>query len=200
MASEADRIVSLYERHAADWDKDRGSYLFEKAWLDRLLALLPPRASIVDIGCGSGQPIGRYLMEKGCNITGVDSSPSLLAICKDRFPGQEWIVADMRKLSLDRRFDGILAWDSFFHLCPEDQRGMFPIFRAHAAPRAALLFTAGPSHGESISPYRGEPLYHGSLDGAEYRSLLGENGFDIVSHVVKDSSCADHTVWLAQLR
>ena len=106
----------------------------------------------------------------------------------------------MRTLSLDRRFDGILAWDSFFHLSPEDQRTMFPIFRRHAGPGAALMFTSGPSHGEAIGTYKGEPLYHGSLDGAEYRSLLHENGFEVVSHVIEDPACGHHTVWLSRFR
>ena len=199
MASEAERIIGLYERHAEEWDRDRGRSLFEKAWLDRFLALLPQKASILDIGCGSAEPVARYLIEKGCDVTGIDSSSTLIGMCKDRFPDQDWIVADMRTLSLDRRFDGILAWDSFFHLCPEDQRKMFPIFRRHAGTKAALMFTSGPSHGEAIGTYKGEPLYHGSLDGAEYRSLLDQNGFDVVSHVVEDPNCGDHTVWLAQV-
>jgi hypothetical protein len=93
-----------------------------------------------------------------------------------------------------------MAWDSLFHLCPEDQRIMFPIFRRHAAPKAALMFTSGPSHGEAIGVYKDEPLYHGSLDGGEYRSLLNQNGFNVVSHVAEDSTCGYHTVWLAQRR
>jgi len=133
-------------------------------------------------------------------VTGIDSSLRLIDMCKERFPDQDWFVADMRGLSLDRRFDGILAWDSFFHLCPEDQRQMFPIFRRHATPQATLMFTSGTSHGEATGTYKGEPLYHGSLDGAEYRSLLDENGFDVVEHVVEDPNCGDHTVWLSQLR
>jgi SAM-dependent methyltransferase len=200
MLSEADRIISLYQRHATDWDKQRGcDFLFEKPWLDRFLALLPPRASILDVGCGSGKPVARYFIEKGYDVTGVDSSPALIDICKNRFPEFDWLVADMRKLSLNRRFEGILAWDSFFHLCPEDQRIMFPIFRSHAAAKAALMFTSGPSHGEAIGSYKDEPLYHGSLDAEEYRSLLKQNVFDVVSHVVEDPSCGYHTVWLAKL-
>jgi SAM-dependent methyltransferase len=200
MASESERIIGLYQRHADAWDRDRGRSLFEKPWLDRFLALLRPGASILDLGCGSAEPIARYFIEKGCAVTGVDSSPPLIGICKDRFPDQDWIVSDMRTLSLDRRFDGILAWNSFFHLSPEDQRRMFPIFGKHVAPKAALLFTSGPAYGEAIGTYQGEPLYHGSLDGAEYRSLLDHNGFDVVAHMVEDPTCGCHTVWLAQGR
>jgi hypothetical protein len=75
---------------------------------------------------------------------------------------------------------------------------MFPIFGTHAASRAALMFTSGRSQGESIGTYKGEPLYHASLDADEYRSLLNQNGFDVVSHVSDDPSCGDRTVWLAQ--
>jgi hypothetical protein len=62
------------------------------------------------------------------------------------------------------------------------------------------MFTSGPSHGEAIGTYKGEPLYHGSLDGAEYRSLLHENGFEVVAHVGEDPACGHHTVWFARLR
>ena len=201
MASESERIIGLYQRHATEWDKLRGRRcLLEKRWLDRFLALLAPGASVLDIGCGAGEPIARSLIERGCHVTGIDSSAALIGMCKNRFPDQEWIVADMRGLSSDRRLDGILAWDSFFHLSPEDQRRMFPIFRRLARPQAALMFTSGPSHGEAIGTFRGEPLYHGSLDEAEYRSLLVQNGFEVVSYVVEDPDCGQHTVWLARRR
>ena len=200
MDSPAERIIGLYQRHADSFDRERGRDLFEKPWLDRFLALLQPGASILDLGCGSAEPIARYFIEKGCNVTGVDSSPALIDLCKSRFPDQNWIVNDMRTLSLSRCLDGILAWDSFFHLCPEDQRPMFDIFRAHAAPHAALMFTSGTIHGEAIGTFQGEPLYHGSLDTAEYRSLLHQNGFAVVSHVVEAPANGGRTVWLAQFK
>jgi SAM-dependent methyltransferase len=199
MNPDADRIIGLYQRHAGAWARDRGKGLIERAWLDRFCALLPASASVLDIGCGSGNPIARYLIGQGCNVTGVDSSPELIALCTTAFPDHAWHVADMRTLSFARRFDGMLAWDSFFHLSPDDQRRMFPIFRQHAAPRAALMFTSGQAHGEAIGSYQGEPLYHASLDTAEYRALLNANGFEVVAHVIEDLNCGNHTVWLAQL-
>jgi hypothetical protein len=120
----------------------------------------------------------------------------MIEMCKRRFPDQDWRVADMRRLSLDRVFDGIVAWDSLWHLCPDDQRRMFPIFREHAAPRAALMFTSGPQAGEGIGNYRGDPLYHASLDEPEYQGLLDKHGFDVVSHEIDDPICGLHTIWL----
>ena len=205
MASEeAGRIVDLYQRKAAHWIESRartGSLekrWFERPWLDRFRALLPPPSSILDLGCGSAEPMAAYLISLGHPVTGVDSSPAMIDACRIRFPEQEWIVGDMRALALGQTFSGILAWDSFFHLWHEDQRQMFPLFGAHAAPGAALMFTSGPAHGEAIGELAGEPLYHASLDAAEYRSLLDRNGFRVVSHVVEDPDCGGHTIWLAQ--
>jgi len=199
MTSDSERVVGLYQRRARQWAADRGARLIEQAWLDRFSSLLGDSAAVLDLGCGSGEPIARYLVEKGCAVTGVDSSPEMIAMCKDRFPDQDWRVADMRTLSLDQEFGGILAWDSFFHLNHDAQRGMFPVFREHAAPRAALMFTSGPSHGEAIGLFGGERLYHASLDGAEYRALLDAHGFKVVAQVVEDPTCGHRTIWLAQL-
>jgi SAM-dependent methyltransferase len=198
MPHDADRIVDLYHRHADVWDRERPRRLMEKAWLDRFMALLRPSGSVLDIGCGCAEPIARYFVEAGYRVTGVDSSARMIGMCGVRFRDHDWRVADMRTLRLGRAFDGVLAWNSFFHLAPDDQRRMFPVFRAHAAPDAALMFTSGPRAGEAVGTFHGEPLYHASLDEAEYRSLLDANGFAVVSYVAEDPQCGRHTIWLAR--
>jgi SAM-dependent methyltransferase len=197
----AARIIEHYERHALTWDADRTSSSWnDKPWHDRFAANLPKSASILDLGCGPGFPIGRYLAAEGFMLTGIDSSPTMIALCRNRLPHHEWIVADMRKLSLGRTFQGILAWDSFFHLNYDDQRHMFDVFSAHAAPSAVLMFNAGPRHGEAIGDYRGDPLYHASLDPKEYSQLLARIGFDIIEHVCDDPHAGGRTAWLARAR
>jgi SAM-dependent methyltransferase len=198
MEDDADRIVGLYERHAHAWDAQRGRALFERPWLDRFLGLVPQGGSVLDLGCGMGEPIARHLIEAGYAVTGVDASPTMIALCRQRFPEHRWLAADMRGLALGHRFDGILAWDSFFHLRADDQRAMFAVFRDHAAPGAALLFTSGPRAGVAMGTFAGEPLYHASLDPDEYRALLAAHGFAVVAHVPEDPACGAHTVWLAQ--
>ena len=200
MTDDADRIIGLYQRHAHDFDRERWRNLFERPWLDRFAALLPRGGSVLDLGCGSGEPIARHFIESGYVVTGIDSAPAMIDLCGSRFPHATWIVADMRTLDLASRHDGILAWDSFFHLRRDDQRAMFSVFRAHAAPGAALMFTSGPRDGEAIGTYHGAPLYHASLAPDEYRALLDRHGFEVVAHKAEDPGCGGHTIWLARLR
>jgi trans-aconitate methyltransferase len=122
----------------------------------------------------------------------------MIALCAERFPDQHWRQADMRTLNLNKQFAGILAWNSFFHLKPEDQRQMFPVFQRHAAPGALLMFTSGTSLGEALGEFQGETLYHASLDPQEYRAQLAEHGFEVLDHIVEDKDCGGLTVWLAR--
>lgn len=193
-----DRIIGLYEDNAAEWDRIRGRRLMERAWLDRFLSPIPANGAILDIGCGAGEPIAGYLIGAGRAVTGVDSAPSLIAMAGDRFPDHTWIATDMRALDLGRRFHGLIAWHSLFHLSPDDQRPMFARFAAHAAPGAMLMFTSGSEWGETIGEWMGAPLYHASLGTDEYRALLEENGFGIVDHKTDDPECGGATIWLAQ--
>jgi hypothetical protein len=57
--------------------------------------------------------------------------------------------------TLARRFDRIVARDSFFHLHAEDPRQMFAVFAKHSSDKAMLMFNTGPEHGEAIGSYRG---------------------------------------------
>lgn len=194
-------VLHIYESNAAAFDRDRGRQLMEAKYLDALLKRLPLGSRrVLDIGCGTGEPIARYLIDNACEVTGVDGASAMIAICAERFPAMTWLVGDMRSLALGRRFEAIVAWDSFFHLTVEAQRDMFAIFREHAEPRALLLFTSGPEHGEAIGEIYGQRLYHASLAAGEYRELLHANGFDVLIHAVNDPDCGHHTVWLAQLR
>ena len=75
---------------------------------------------------------------------------------------------------------------------------MFPIFAAHAVPGAILMFNAGFGHGEGIGLYRGDPLYHASLDPSEYETLLAHFGFDLIEHSIDDPAKGGRIFWLAR--
>jgi SAM-dependent methyltransferase len=201
MSDLAKRIVGHYERHVLAWDGDRqNSSWNDKSWHDRFIEVLPEKAMVLDLGCGGGRPVAQHLAEAGLKVVGVDSSPAMISLCRSRLPDHQWIVADMRTLSLARRFDGILAWDSYFHLSCDDQKRMFDIFKAHASSHATLMFNTGAMFGEAIGNYRGDPLYHASLDVTEYEALIAKSGFEVIEHAVNDPRAGGRTVWLTQSR
>ena len=194
----AENIIEIYRRVAREFDRDRGKALIERPYLDAVISQTAERAEILDLGCGCGEPIAKYFIEGGHSVTGVDSSPAMLEMCRERFPSQTWIEGDMRNLELARTFDAVIAWDSFFHLTEEDQRQMMPRFASWCRPGGALLFTSGPRSGEVIGEMYGYSLYHASLSPEEYTSLLSTHGFEVISYTPEDQNCGGHSVWLAR--
>ena len=173
----------------------------EIPYLEAVTRLAPAPGKVLDLGCGSGQPLARYFVEKGYHVTGIDAVNEMLDIARARFPEMTWLQQDMRHVDIPERFDIVLAWDSFFHLKPNDQRAMFATFRKHTAPRGVVMFTSGLTEGEAVGgDLFGDLLYHASLDTAEYARLFERVGYDIVTHNVEDPNCGGRTIWIAQLR
>lgn len=193
-------ILPAYEREAAHWARERNRALWEEPALAATVAGRAPGLSVLDLGCGSGQPIAEWYVARGDHVTGVDGAAAMIAELVGRVPQAEAVHADMRGLSLGRRFDVILAFNSFFHLATEDQRAMFPVFAAHAAPGARLLFTTGPSASEALGRVGDSPVHHASLDPEDYRNLLGETGFSVIWFRPEDPDLCGHSVWLAEAR
>lgn len=192
-----DDILPTYDLVARQWDAERDRSLFECGHLDRMLAAAPGRR-VLDAGCGAGRPIAVYLAGRGAEVTGMDGAGSMLALFRRNFPAARAVLADMRTMDLGRRFDAILAWNSFFHLDAAGQTAAIARFAAHAAPGAALLFTSGPDASERIGSVAGRPVYHSSLSPAAYRDLLGRHGWRVVSFTPEDPACHGHSVWHAR--
>ena len=195
---ERKNVFKVYDE-ISDWfSKNRDHVLLEKNYLDDLIKLIPADGTILDLGCGDGKPIMEYLLGAGFQFTGVDASKKMLDLARIDFPDQTFILDDMRNLHLDRKFDAIIAWHSFFHLPVIDQRKMFNVFANHLQQNGILMFTSGTKEGEAWGFIGGQHLHHASLDTEEYRSILTENNFVILKHCIHDESCGGATVWMAQ--
>lgn len=113
----AEQIVGLHERPARAFDADCGRSLSETTRRGRVAGLLPTGGSILDVGCGSGEPIARDLIERDFKLTGLDAVPTLISLCRLP-PGRGRTVRLAQKiyksqvtqpvtLEGDSRFDGI---------------------------------------------------------------------------------------------
>ncbi len=189
-----------YQKIASWYDEHRSRDLFEKRWLDNAIGYLKPNAVILDMGCGMGEPIARYFLEKKFNLTGIDTCSEFIEMAKQRLPQGNFFVGDMRKLSLNKKFDLLIAWNSYFHLTCDEQRDMFRVFINHLNHNGILLFTSGPEEGEVWSDNGGEMIYHASLSPNEYKQLLKQHKLELLDYVINDKNCNDHTVWLAKYR
>lgn len=193
-----DKVYESYEEIVQWFDDARTKTLMESEYLNLIVNSVPAGGSVLDLGCGTGEPILQFFIGKGFKITGIDRSKKMIELCKKRFPNEKWIVLDMRNINLNQQFDVVLAWHSFFHLDQDSQRKMFKIFEAHVKPGGILAFTSGEEEGEVWSDNGGQELYHASLSTKEYNQLLEDASFKVLIHKIRDPECGEATIWVAQ--
>jgi len=191
-------IRDIYERNAARFDAERTKILIERSWLERFCELALDGGRILDVGCGAGDPIAGYLIDRGYRLTGIDFAAPMLGLARARHPSARWLWGDMRELALGETFDGIIAWHSFFHLTPEEQVQTLDKFAAHLRPNGVLMVTVGPEAGEVTGRVGDEVVYHASLAPQHYQRVLAAAGMAVLAFVISDEDCDGATVLLAQ--
>jgi SAM-dependent methyltransferase len=192
-----DRIAQLYQRHAQAFDSARRRAFPERGWLERFIRTIPRGGEILDLGCGGGEPIDRYLCDRGYHITGIDIAPAMVQLARTRFFRHRWIEADMRNFAAEPgAYDGIIAWSSLFHLDPEAQQSVIQRMAVWLKRGGVALFNSGPDRGVSIGQFEGEELYHASLSPGEYRAIFARNSLAELAHKAEDPDCGGMTVWL----
>jgi len=98
-------VAAFYVRNAERFDSARTRALMELPYLEQATALAPPPGRVLVIGCGAGEPLTRYFIEKGYRFTGIDAANEMLEMCRARFPYMTWRSADMRSLNLPEKFN-----------------------------------------------------------------------------------------------
>lgn len=200
MSDQADPTATreIYDSVAERYDANRSRALFEARWLARFTACLPVGGRVLDLGCGAGEPIARWFIAEGFDVVGADFSPAMLDIAQTRWPNGDWRQVDMRDLNLGEDFDGIVCWNSFFHLTREEQRRTLPLLAGHLRSGGSLLVTVGTHEGEVTGTVGGKTVYHASLNLSEYTRILEENGLRLTGFLAEDPECSQHSVMMAR--
>lgn len=166
-------------------------------WIERLIRPLPPGGAILDLGCGGGEPIARFLLDRGFAVTGIDLAQSQIDLARTRFPRGDWIRADMRKVALGRRFDAVIAWNSMTWLDHADQALMTTRAADWLEPGGYLLLSAEPDNDPTRDDYRTGSPYRADLEAANYSAAIARCGLIEVAHAAEDAACGGASVWLA---
>ena len=108
-----------YENIAASFISSRKQAIGASSvryWAKTLL----PKATVLDLGCGTGIPVSKVLMDEGMLVYGIDASPTLVQTFQQNFPNSPVTCEAVEdSLFFERQFDAIIAWGLLF-LLPMD--------------------------------------------------------------------------------
>ncbi|MFC4853628.1 class I SAM-dependent DNA methyltransferase [Actinophytocola glycyrrhizae] len=104
-----DRIGKRYDESFVE----RDAQVAEGNWLIDQLTL---PARVLDLGCGSGLPTCRQLVDAGVEVVGVDESAAMLALAEEHAPGGRYLHRDLRDIADLGEFDAAVAFFSLLML------------------------------------------------------------------------------------
>lgn len=186
------------ERTRAYYDAIAATYLelfrdelgpkeYDRGALDRFAARVGPGGRVIDAGCGPCGHVARHLTDAGLVVTGVDLSPTCVALARRTQPDLRFETMAMEAMTFaDASFDGLVAYHSIMYVpkaaWPALARGFHRVLR----PGGALLVVAKEGEGEGFVPdplgsgletffaYATQPELEGWLTDGGFRVLHAE--------------------------
>lgn len=141
MAHQPDQPADHYARAYAS--RLHPLHLFHRRRLDRILSLIPGRVRVLDAGCDAGVLAG-LLLDRGCQVVGVDVRSSSIELARQRCPTAQFHVRDIRSLRLDEHFDVVVCTDVLEHLVEPERKRAITRLLAHLEP-GGLMVVSFPS-------------------------------------------------------
>ena len=114
--------IEYYEQNAKSFIEGTQNVDFTEIQ-DAFLGLLPEKAVILDLGCGSGRDT-KYFLEQGYSVDATDGS---LELCKaaSNYTGIKVKHMYFQELDECEKYDGIWACASVLHLKKQELPGIF---------------------------------------------------------------------------
>ena len=117
-----DEVRAFFDAYAPKWDEEmiRNEYA-----INTILHYsgLYPGCSVLDVACGTGVLVPDYQKRGVGRIVGIDISPWMLRIAKEKFQqdGVEFVCADAAEYDAGERFDSIVVYNAFPHFVDKEK-------------------------------------------------------------------------------
>jgi SAM-dependent methyltransferase len=119
----------------SDTWKRKNAYYYEA--IERIVRFhVPPGASVLEIGCGTGDLLQSLQPARG---VGIDISPKAVEIARTKYPGLTFLAADAEEPPLSEHFDYIILSDVIGYL--GDVQRAFDQLARLCHPRTRVILT-----------------------------------------------------------
>ncbi|MBE6920716.1 MAG: class I SAM-dependent methyltransferase [Ruminococcaceae bacterium] len=138
-------VITFFDHLAPVWDADmiRHDDIIHKI-LD--IAGIQAGVDVLDVACGTGVLFPDYLDRKVGSLTGIDISPEMAKIAREKFPQVEVICGDVEEVGFDRKFDCVVVYNAFPHF--PDPEHLIEVLSGLLKPGGTLTVAHGMSRAQ----------------------------------------------------
>ena len=139
-------VIAFFDRCAPWWDADM---VRDEEVINTIMACGGIRSGmdVLDVACGTGVLFPDYLKRGVASVTGIDISPEMAKIAREKFSQVHVICGDVETVDFGRQFDAVMVYNAFPHF-PDPARLIETLAKltkpggrlsvAHGMSRAAL--------------------------------------------------------------
>jgi ubiquinone/menaquinone biosynthesis C-methylase UbiE len=170
--------------------------------LNELIHRLPPQATVLDAGCGSGIPVTKLLSEH-FEVVGIDFAIGQLRLAHRLVPQAKLICGDICALPFPAAtVDAICSYYALIHIPRHEHRAILSSFHRLLRPNGMIFLCMGVNDvAHDIDSFLGTPMYWSHFDAQTNMEMITEEGFKILwDGRVADDTCpgSSHLFVLAQ--
>jgi 2-polyprenyl-3-methyl-5-hydroxy-6-metoxy-1,4-benzoquinol methylase len=165
-----------------------------------LASLLPKEAAVLDLGCGAGVPVTRWLADRGFAVTGVDVSAKQLELARTNVPEGTFLRADITEVVFaPESFDAVVAFHSIIHVPRTEHPTLLESIHRWLEPGGALLATM------TVADYEGRdenwegwgaPMVWSHYDKNANVAMLRDAGFEMRYTEPRTGGGDERETWL----
>jgi len=176
-----DVIKSNYDKLNKEYQDNYSENVNTYKALDIFQKFVEKHSKIIDLGCGTGIPAGKYLVTKGYEVTGVDISLEMIKLSKKNVPKMQCICCDFSKIFVsDDSFDAGVALFSLLHVAKKDIIVVLNEFHRIIKKDGKLLLCVNKGDFEGYSKLLGKKMFFACFEEKELDEYLKKSGFAIV--------------------
>ena len=193
------QTANNYDKLASHWNGDEFNRSNGIAQHRRAIRFAVRKQNGIDVGCGSSGRIIELMISEGFEAEGLDISPEMIRIAKQRHSEVVFHLADIGSWDFPKKYDLISAWDSFWHTPLAEHEAILRKLCENLNQGGILIFTSGgvdqPS--DVTNPFMGQPLYHAALGIPRLLEIISDCGC-ICRHLEYDEHPELHLYLIVQ--
>jgi cyclopropane fatty-acyl-phospholipid synthase-like methyltransferase len=189
-------IEQGYDQVAHEYARLEGELEWPRMrWLRKLLNGLEPGSSVLDLGCGSGDPADVEISREH-QVTGVDISQTQLNLAQQNVPAGCFIHGDAGSIEFPPGcFDAVVSFYTLEHIPRQEHKTVLRrIYKWLRDGGFLLISIEAADFDDVMGEWLGVPMFFSCYDPDTMKKMVTELGFELFETAIETQWEGDHDI------